>query len=474
MDYTGTLPQIGYIGFTTGTPRGGNRTHDGGMPRFANIEDVVETLRPTQPVHCLHPEAFADNAALFLRHFPGTTFYAVKVNPDPYVLRCLYAAGIRHFDVASLPEVRLVCDLFPDAHLAFMHAVKSREAIRTAYFDYGVREFAVDTFEELHKILEETRTAADLGIHVRLALPKGSALHDLSAKFGAPAEAAASLLRDADKVAHRVGLCFHVGSQSLSPQSFVDALALVGKVVRDSGVMLDVLDVGGGFPAFYPGMEVAPLSDYFDAIRQAVAALALPAVCQLWGEPGRAMVASGGTLIVRVEMRKGAMLYINDGAYGSLFDACWMKWVYPVRLVSAGRHNRKASKVLQPFGFYGPTCDSADIMPGPFMLPSDVCEGDWIAISQHGAYGASIQSRFNGFYSDLQVAVSNEAAPKCRGQKRAWHEAPQHLADHAFGLAGKQSRLKRSSSAQLGALTGSVKHGRRHRPRLRRAPHPRA
>ncbi|MER2520203.1 MAG: type III PLP-dependent enzyme [Bdellovibrionales bacterium] len=377
----------------------------GGLLRFATVEDMVKTLRPDQPVHCLHPEELARNADTFLQHFQGTTLFAVKSNPDPYILRLVYSRGVRHFDTASLAEIKLARGLFADAHLAFMHPIKSREAIRAAYFEYGVRDFAVDCFEELHKILEETNAAVDLGIHVRLTLPKGSAKLDLSTKFGATPDVAASLLQSADKVAHRVGLCFHVGSQSMDPQSYVEAIAVAGHVVRNSGVALDVFDVGGGFPASYPGMETVPLTDYFVVIREAVKGLGLPAACQVWCEPGRAMVASGGTLVARVELRKGDALYLNDGTYGSLFDAGWLKWTYPVRMIRPGLRARKSGMALLPYRFYGPTCDSLDAMPGPFMLPSDICEGDWIAIGQMGAYGASIQSHFNGFYSDQQALI---------------------------------------------------------------------
>ncbi|MDX2028222.1 MAG: type III PLP-dependent enzyme [Alphaproteobacteria bacterium] len=422
MDYKEVLPLTGNL-VPVSQPSSAEAL-DLGLPRFASVEDMVKALRPAQPMHCLHPEALAQNARLFLDHFPGTTFYAVKVNPDPYILQHLYAAGVRSFDVASLAEIDTVRNLFPTARMAFMHPVKSREAIRAAYFEYGIRDFAVDTFEELHKILEETKTAVDLRIHVRLGLPKGSALHELSAKFGATPEAAASLLQNAYKVTKKVGLCFHVGSQTMSPQSYVDAITLAGEVIRKAGVKLEVLDVGGGFPASYPGMEHPPLTEFFDAIRQTIATLKLPKNCQIWGEPGRAIVAAAGTVVVRVEMRKGDALYINDGSYGSLFDARWMKWVYPVQLVRPSRRTRK-EKSLQAFSFYGPTCDSVDAMPGPFMLPDDICEGDWIAISQHGAYGASIQTRFNGFYSDQQVEITSEAPPvKRRSRKPTMTSAP--------------------------------------------------
>jgi ornithine decarboxylase len=387
------------------------------MPRYASVEDMVKDMKPAAPLHCLHPEALHEAAHLFLDHFAGITHYAVKVNPDPYVLRHLWNAGVRHFDVASLQEVSLVAGLFPSAKMAFMHPVKSREAIRGAYFQYGVRDFAIDTFEELHKILEETEAATDLGIHVRLNVGAGTAKLELSSKFGATPDEAVSLLHDADKVAHRVGICFHVGSQTMESGSFAAAVKLAGEIADKANVELDVLDVGGGFPAFYPGMEHQPMMDFFAAIDKAVSAINLPVSCQIWAEPGRALVASSATLVVRVEMRKGDMLYINDGAYGSLFDARWMNWTYPTRLIRGARKAKKPSKTIKAFGFYGPTCDTLDVMQGPFMLPDDVCEGDWIAIAQHGAYGAAIQTRFNGFRCDEQVEISKLTQIKKRSRK---------------------------------------------------------
>jgi ornithine decarboxylase len=382
-----------------------------GLARFASIEDMVKAHRPCEPVYCLHPEKLTEAANLFLSYFPGRSLYAVKTNPDVHVLRGLYAAGIRSFDTASLGEIKLIHGLFPDAFMAYMHPVKSREAIRCAYFDYGVRAFSIDSFEEMHKILEETRVAADLTIIVRLAMPRGSATYDLSGKFGASPELAAQLLANADKVAHAVGLSFHVGSQTQDPTSYAEAIRLAGDVVRQSGVALDVFDVGGGYPAAYSNDDVVRLTEFFDVIRDEVKQLELSVNCQVWGEPGRAMVAAAETLVVRVELRKDNVLYINDGGYGGLFDACFMNWTYPVNLIRQTRKGRKADKALVPYSFFGPTCDSIDFMKGPFMLPTDVCEGDWISISQMGAYGRSMQSRFNGFYSDHLVVIDPLAPP---------------------------------------------------------------
>ena len=402
-----------------------------GLLRFASVAEAVKTLLPEQPVQCLHPDRIALQARTFIDHFPGASLYAVKANPDPYVLQHLWQAGIRHFDVASLNEVKLVRGLFPAAHLAFMHPIKSREAIRVAYFDYGVRDFVIDTFEELHKILEETKTAADLTILVRLDMPLhmqvGSAA-PLAGKFGCAADVAASLLRDADRVAHKVGLSFHVGSQSLDPQSYAGAIRLAGTVVKAAGVTLDVLDVGGGFPIAGLGMDVPPLTEFFDVIRHEVAQLKLPPTCALWCEPGRALSGPSTTLLVRVELRKGDVLYLNDGSFGNMFEVASMQWRNTAQLLRPVRKGRQSpGRATQPFRFYGPTCDSVDYMPGPFQLPADVCEGDWIALDGMGSYMAASQSRFNGFYSDLQVEIAGEPVPAVR--RRSPRRAASRLAD---------------------------------------------
>jgi ornithine decarboxylase len=386
--------------------------------RFSNLEEVLKTLHPDQSVQCMHPDQLVLAARTFVDHFPGHALYAVKSNPSPYVLQHLYAAGIRHFDVASLSEIKLVRGLFPMAHLAFMHPIKSREAIRTAYFEYGVRDFVIDTFEEMHKILQETKVATDLGIIVRINMPKGSAACPLVGKFGCTPEVAVSLLQDARKVSSRVGISFHVGSQSTDPESYAIAIRKAGEVMRQADIELDVLDVGGGFPIPYLGTKAPALTTYFDVIRDEIVALNLPESCEIWAEPGRALSGLGSTLLVKVELRKPAVegqtggdaLYINDGSYGNMFEVACMKWSNTVHLVRPARRGRKAaSKTLAPFRFFGPTCDSVDYMPGPFMLPEDVCEGDWIAIQGMGAYTAASQSNFNGFCSDLQVEIVSDS-----------------------------------------------------------------
>jgi ornithine decarboxylase len=373
---------------------------------WPTVARFVAAERPEEPVHCLRPAVIEATARQFVQAFPGDTLYAVKCNPDPAVLRALYAGGVRHFDCASLPEIRLVRTMFPDAVIHFMHPVKARGAIREAWQRHGVRDFVLDSAEELAKIRNEiaaTGVAGPLGLIVRIALPKGQAVLDLSGKFGATAEDAADLLVAARQCAVTLGVSFHVGSQCLDPLAWRDALDLTGQVIRAAGVAIDVVDVGGGFPVAYPDQDPPPPGAFFAEIEAGFDRLELPGA-RLWAEPGRALVAAGASLVVQVLARRGTMLYVNDGVYGSLSDAGVLGFRYPVRMV---RPDRRADDESMAFALFGPTCDSADVMHGPFVLPADIAEGDWIEIGQLGAYGACLRTAFNGFDTARIVEVAD-------------------------------------------------------------------
>jgi ornithine decarboxylase len=360
-------------------------------PVLPRIDDLVAVERPGEPMLCLRPAVVSAAAACFVDGFPGAVLYAVKCNPEPGVLRAVWDGGVRHFDCASAGEVALVRGMFPDAAIHFMHPVKSRQAIRDAYVLHGVRDFVLDSECELDKILAETGGADDLGLVVRLALPPGGAMYDLSGKFGAAPEDAVALLRAARPHALRLGLSFHVGSQCLDPLAYRRALALAGEVIRRAGVAVDIVDVGGGFPVSYPDVTPPPLGAFLAEIEAGFDALDLPEGTSLWAEPGRALVAAGTSVVVQVQLRRNDALYVNDGVYGSLSDAGVPGFRFPVRLLRDGSAGQTG------FMLFGPTCDSADRMPGPFLLPDDVREGDWIEIGQLGAYGACLRTAFNGF-----------------------------------------------------------------------------
>lgn len=380
------------------------------QPVLPTVDAVVARERPADPVHCLRPAAIASAARHFVAGFPGEVLYAVKCNPEPRVLRALWHGGVRHFDCASLPEIALVRQVLPEAAMHFMHPVKARHAIDAAFSRYAVTDFAFDTADELEKILQETVPVGlvgappTLGLFLRLAV--GSAgVYDLSGKFGASVEAAPALLRAARPHAARLGVCFHVGSQCLDARAYARAIATARKVVGRSGVPIDIIDVGGGFPVSYPDVVPPPLGDYLAAIGDAAAGLGQDV--RLWAEPGRALVAGGGSLVVQVLLRRGDALYINDGVYGSLSDAGRPGFRFPARSLRPDGNADDETTALRPFTLFGPTCDSADRMPGPFLLPADIEEGDWIELGQLGAYGACLRTGFNGFDGARSVEVSD-------------------------------------------------------------------
>ncbi|MCZ8310760.1 MAG: type III PLP-dependent enzyme [Magnetospirillum sp.] len=373
------------------------RTREIPTPDLRPLDAVVAELQPHEPVHALRPATLARTAAHFVAGFPGETLYAVKCNADPRTLRALWDGGVRGFDCASPAEIALVRSMFGRAAtIAYMHPVRARAAIREAYGRHAVRRFVLDSVAEFDKIREETAAKpGTLDLIVRIAPPvvagADKPLHDLSGKFGASAADAVALLRRVRPFARTLGISFHVGSQNADPQAFARAIAHADALAREAGVAVEVLDVGGGFPVAYPGQEVPPIDAFFAAIKQAHAACHTLANTALWAEPGRALVAAGGSVVVQVQARRGNTLYINDGVYGALADAGVPGLRYPTRLLRASAADTVA------YDFYGPTCDSADHMKGPFVLPGDVCEGDWIELGQLGAYGAVLRTGFNGF-----------------------------------------------------------------------------
>ena len=366
--------------------------------------DLVRERSPERPVALVRPDVLAVAARWFQANFRGDVLYAVKANPSPWAISALNKAGIDRFDVASIPEVELVAEHAPGSRMAFMHPVKSRAAISKAYFDYGVRTFSLDCLDELSKILDATGNARDLDLIVRLGVQAEGAAYSLSGKFGVSMDEAPALLLAARRSTEALmGVAFHVGSQCMRPTAYQAAMSQASRALVRAGVFADVVDVGGGFPSVYPGMTPPALEDYVSSIHRGFDEMKVHETTELWCEPGRALVAESTSLLVKVELRKGDALYLNDGAYGSMFDAAHFKWPFPVRLIRDGQ----ASMETRPFKFFGPTCDSIDAVAGPYWLPEYVCEGDYLEIGQMGAYGVAMATRFNG-YGDVDIAEVGE------------------------------------------------------------------
>jgi ornithine decarboxylase len=375
------------------------------MQKFNSVDDLVNTIRPVDPVYCIKPNSIKTACSWFKKNFPGKVLYAVKTNPNEKVIKYIGDNGIDNFDAASLNEIKLIKKLFPKAKTYFMNAVKNRDHIKEAYFNYNIRDFALDTKDELQKIVEATNYAKDLNFFVRVSISNEHAEIDLSQKFGALPGEAVGLLRLAKAHAKKVGLSFHVGSQCMHPISYAKGIREVGNIIKKTKIIPDFINVGGGFPSIYPDLQPQPLENYINEIKKAFDHLKLESKPELFCEPGRALVAESGSTIVKIILKKKQKLYINDGTYGSLFDAGVLNFVLPARMIPNGR---MTSKKLTSYSLYGPTCDSSDFMKGPFVLPNNLKEGDYIEIGQLGAYALTFRTKFNGFYSNQIFEVQDK------------------------------------------------------------------
>jgi len=318
------------------------------------------------------------------------------------MLKTLFDAGIRHFDTASLAEVAQVAEQLPEATSYFMHPVKSRAAIRSAHEVYGVRHYVVDHPTELEKIAEIIPRSPETVIVVRVAIHYEGAVYELSSKFGAPVAEAIALGKAALALGYRYGVAFHVGSQCLDGEGFVEGLQLADEVTRGIGADPACIDVGGGFPGEYLNSRGQEMESYFSAIRAGLSGLSLPEDCRIMCEPGRALCVDGESLITQVHLRKDEALYLNDGMYGSFIEEKYNLHL-PIRPVAT----REFATECQDYTLYGPTCDSLDIFPRTVRLPKDLKEGDWIEFDRIGAYGAACRTHFNGFFADTFVEVTS-------------------------------------------------------------------
>ena len=369
------------------------------MQKFKSVEELISQLKPDKPVYCIRKNSVLSASKFFQKRFPGKILYAVKTNPHPTVIKTLIKSGIDQFDVASIDEIKAVRKFSQSTKCSFMHTVKSRESISEAYFKYGVKTFSLDTKDELIKIIKSTSNAKDLELFVRVSVSNEHAEIDLSKKFGALNSEAVGLLRLVKQHAKKIGLSFHVGSQCMHPISYAKGITEIGNIIKKTKIIPDYINVGGGFPTIYPDLIPQSLDNYFDEIKKGLKNLKLDNLPEIICEPGRALVAESGSTIVRVNLRKKQKLYINDGTYGTLFDAGTPNIVFPSKMIK-DYSNKIISKKLTAFDFFGPTCDSMDYMKGPFLLPNNIKENDYIELGQLGSYGLTFRTQFNGYYSN--------------------------------------------------------------------------
>ena len=369
------------------------------MQKFKSVENLINQLKPEKPVYCIRKNSVTIASKFFQKNFLGDILYAVKTNPHPIIIKTLLESGINQFDVASIEEIKRVREFTSTAKCSFMHTIKSPESIKKAYFDFGIKIFSLDTKEELVKIIRNTKNAKDLELFVRVAVSNEHAEIDLSKKFGALNSEAIGLLRLAKQHSKKVGLSFHVGSQCMHPISYSKGISVIGNIIKKTKIVPDYINVGGGFPTIYPDLVPHNMIEYFNEIKKSLENLKLEKMPKIICEPGRALVAESGSTIVRVNLRKKQKLFINDGTYGTLFDGGTPNIVFPTKMIKENS-SRIISKKMTAYNFFGPTCDSMDYMKGPFILPNNIKENDYIELGQLGAYGLTFRTKFNGFFSD--------------------------------------------------------------------------
>ena len=132
------------------------------MGKFKTVNELVNSLKPDYPVYCIRLNEIKKSVNFFKENFPGKILYAVKTNPHPTVIQTVIDSGVDQFDVASIEEIKSIRNFSQTAKCSYMHTVKSRESIKEAYFNYGVKTFSLDTKDELIKIIESTNNAKDL------------------------------------------------------------------------------------------------------------------------------------------------------------------------------------------------------------------------------------------------------------------------------------------------------------------------
>jgi Diaminopimelate decarboxylase len=390
------------------------------MKQYPSAREMTLAERPDEPVYCFRRKVLEHDTRHFMANFPGKTAYAVKTNGEGFILKALAEIGVDCFDVASPAEFRAVREVAPKAEMLYMHPVKAQSDIRLALETYGIRTLAVDHEDEVAKILRIVRALdidpGTIALFVRMQT-KGHAAYELSKKFGAAPAHAVELLQRIDGIGFRCGLCFHVGSQIEDPDTYERALGTAHWIRSRAGVDLVGLDVGGGFPAVY-GEDPKRKKTQMPGLDEIMARLRhdiddwgfsdLPLVA----EPGRVVVAHSISLVVRVLLKKGRRLYINDGIWASLSDSWTGKITLPARHIPDPARRRRTGdpQAIVPYKVCGATCDSVDILSRPFLLPETVDTGDWIEIGHIGAYSLSLRTRFNGFYPEKVVAVDTPFA----------------------------------------------------------------
>ncbi|ALI56504.1 type III PLP-dependent enzyme [Celeribacter marinus] len=368
---------------------------------WASPADYLRNHAPEHPVLFFSPEILQANAHRFLSGFPGFVTYAVKANPDEAVLQNLVNAGICGFDVASPVEIDTIARLAPHAAMHYNNPVRSRSEIKHAV-KAGVKSYSVDSRSELEK-LGELVPSEGVEIAVRFKLPVDGAAYNFGAKFGATVDLARDLVMRAQALGFTVSLTFHPGTQCTDPAAWASYIHAAAGIGRDTGVRINRLNVGGGFPSHRLNDVIPQLDATFaliDRVTDEAFGADRPAlVC----EPGRALVAESYALATRVRaIRDDAHVFINDGIYGALSELHLVGVIDRIDAFGPEAQLRTGDPVLRTV--FGPTCDSTDKLPSEIGFPCDMQEEDHVIFYGVGAYSVATATRFNGF-GNLTVEI---------------------------------------------------------------------
>jgi ornithine decarboxylase len=353
------------------------------------------------PLFVVDHAVLRKNYARFKRCLPRVqAYYAVKANPDPAIVKTLYDAGAS-FDVASMPEFLIVHEYIKSLpekarqayiwdKIIYANPIKANETL--VELDPYKPLVTYDNLDEIQKVRQY---APHAGLCLRIKVPNTGAMVELSSKFGAAPGEAVDLIRaahDAGLVCE--GLSFHVGSQTTNFDNFVQALQLAAEIFYEAKLRgfekLNLLDIGGGFPAPY-NENVRPFEELASVLEREIARLFPPDI-EILAEPGRFLVATAATAVVKVigtAVRDGKLCYyVDDGVYhtfsGIIFDHCQ----YHLQSFKRG-----ATQICSVFG---PTCDALDTISLAEELP-ELKMGDLLYSENIGAYSHASSTWFNGF-----------------------------------------------------------------------------
>jgi ornithine decarboxylase len=377
------------------------------LDHYDRVESLLQQLNPAEPVYCIYPHVYRQSASKFVSEFPGKVLYAVKACAEPAVIEILIEAGVRYFDCASLTEIEIVKGVDASVECYFMVPVLMRGEAQKAQQQYGVRHFVVDHVSAIGRLAKEIDLSRSV-LFARMAVHHQAAMQDLSVRFGAPVAEMPALLQAIADSGAEPALAFNVGSMVTSPDAYRHSISVAKTLLDELPFEIRLIDIGGGFPRSYPRFVMPPLQDYMVGIREAVKDLRMAPGGEILTEPGRALAAPGMSAVSEVILRKDDRLYINDGMHGIFWELRYKG--HDTFACQSYRNGERLEGNLKPFTLYGPTCDSADQLPGEVELPEDIQPGDHLEFGGLGAYSLSGRTDFNGRRSEHIVIIDDSNA----------------------------------------------------------------